>query len=148
MKARLYPMLLLVLAPLAAGCATGKDETAKQLDELKKEVVALRASYAGLRDQLDSMGESAVAAEEKGGDADAEEQPGDRPSLEVVHLSPEEEPGAAPPPVAAAPVDEGPPIVIRGDESGVEQVDADAEDAKPGNKHVGKPVVKQTPKGR
>lgn len=146
MKAMLHPLpVLLFLAVGVAGCAGGKDETAKQLDELRKEVVALRASYAGLRDQLDSMAETGEtpSRSEEGGDASTE-QPADRPSLEVVHLSPEEEPGAAPPP-PPAPVDDSPPIVIRGDESGVEEVEPGAGEAKP---KAPRPGYKQVPKGR
>ena|SRR5688572_5894411 len=123
------------VALACSACASNKDELTKQLDDVRREVVALRATSSALQDRLDVLEAGATTAAE-------EEKPvaNDRPSLEVVHLSPAEEaPAEEPIPVAPPPVDDGPPVVLKGDENGVETVEEPAPATKPKNPWAGIP---------
>ena len=129
------------LALACSACAGNKDELTKQLDDVRREVVALRATSSALQDRLDVLESGATTAAE-------EEKPvaNDRPSLEVVHLSPsdlasaDEAPAEEPIPVAPPPVDDSPPVVLKGDENGVETVEEAPKAAtKPKNPWAGIP---------
>jgi hypothetical protein len=109
-------------------CSATKDELTKQIDEVKREMTTLRAENAALKDRLDLLEtepktESVAASEPKS------QASGDRPKLEVVHLTPEEPP-ESPPPVIVAPPDDGPPMDIVGDAKGVKEVDPEAAEPK------------------
>ncbi len=123
MKSSIANILFLGFALGTVGCSPTKDVVTKQLEDVKREMTSLRATQAALTDRLDLLETSpkpvAVATDT--------ESPvsSDRPSLEVVHLSPDEEP-SEPPAVVAPPIDDSPPMVIVGDEQGVEQVDTEA----------------------
>ncbi len=95
---------------------------------MKRELTTLRAEGAVLKDRIDML-DSAPRAERVASEADAEPSV-DRPSLEVVHLTPAKEPEAADDTVVAAPIDDSPPMDIVGDEEGVAEVDPNEPKAK------------------
>lgn len=142
MKSLIAKSLLIGLAVVTVGCSATKDEVTKQIEEVNREITSLRASNAVLKDRLDML-ESAPKAERVGSD-ETHDASSDRPNLEVVHLSPEEQPTEAAP-VVAAPIDDSPPMVIVGDDKGVEEVDTEASDPKA--KQVGYPKA-QVPNKR
>jgi hypothetical protein len=105
----------------------------KDLETLRGEVARMRTTTMVLQDRLDAVEErrstaAATSSSREGG-------PGDRPILEVVTLTPQDEPGA---PVAAAqeipsPDDSSPRPAIVGDDRGVEQLaEGEARETKPG----------------
>jgi hypothetical protein len=127
MKFPTIQLTFMALTLTTLGCSASKDEIAKQLEEMKQEVTAIRASNSALRDRLDAL-EEMPSSTSVGREAAAEEG-NDRPSLEVVHLTPEEdlEPAAT----VVAPIDNRPAVDIVGDKNGVNQLDAtDASDPK------------------
>jgi hypothetical protein len=111
---RLVPALslvgLLALAPLCGGCGGGHDLAEKQLADLRGEITRLRASQAAMAERLDAI-EIERGSFQKGaasaapGASPAPGAPpapgampaadGDRPSLDVVRLSPSEGDGDA-----------------------------------------------------
>ena len=107
-----------------AGCSATKDEISKELDHLKAEVTEIRAANAALKDRLDAMDRPSSTAKVSDSD-DGDDVTGDRPQLEVVHLSPDSSPeGEAEvetEPVAV-PVDNRPAVDIVGDRHGVKQL--------------------------
>ncbi len=109
---------------MTAGCSHGRVEMQKRLTELTHEVTKLRASNLALQDRVDAL--EAKAPRTRSSARATDEQPDGRPNLEVVRLAPEA-PEVAPPPVETPPesATKEPRPIIRGDESGVEQVKKD-----------------------
>lgn len=128
MKSLIANTLFIGIALATVGCTATKDEMTKQIDEVKREITTLRAANATLKDRIDMLEAAPKAVKTVSEDGSEEVGAGDRPALEVVHLSPEEAPREANT-VVAEPIDDSPPIVIRGDDQGVEEVDA--EDSEP-----------------
>jgi hypothetical protein len=97
LPARLVPLLSLVgLLAAASGCGAGHDVAEKQLADMRAELTRLRASQATLTERLDAL-EIDKGSFHKGA-APAAPPPtaeGDRPSLDVVRLSPSEGDGDA-----------------------------------------------------
>jgi hypothetical protein len=122
----------LALGAPMAGCSSGHDAMQKDLETLRGEVARLRTTTTVLQDRLDAVEERGPAGATS---ASKESGPGDRPVLEVVTLTPQDEPGA---PVAAvqeipSPDDGAPRPVIVGDEQGVEQLaEGEVQETKPG----------------
>ncbi len=112
------------LALCSFGCASSKDEVAKQLEEIKREMTTLRASNAALKDRLDMIESTPSAAHVDG--KRPGEATGDRPFLEVVHLAPLEEAEADTPVLVAPANDDEPAMDIVGDGTGVKEVEPGA----------------------
>lgn len=123
MVRRFGPLLcalsLVALVALPA-CGGGHDASEKQLNELRSEIVKLRAQTAVLTERLDAVEIAqgtfrGARAGDKSAGADAPAKPGgsagDRPDLTVVKLRPE--PPPEPAPAGEAEPDEGPRTVIR-----------------------------------
>ena len=84
---RVGPLLgAAVLGIAVTGCSNQLDRLEKQLGEVQRDLVGVRAQNAALRDRLDAleMGADEAAAKEKEA-ADLEE----RPQLAVVRLAPQ-----------------------------------------------------------
>jgi hypothetical protein len=99
-RARPSLLLLAALCALAAGCA-GRDATEKELAELHAELARLRAGQAALGERLDKLeidrGTFNGGAAPRARTAAPGTPDGDRPSLDVVRLSPSEGDGDADP---------------------------------------------------
>ena len=100
-----------------AGCSNKTKALAKDLKNLQHEVSRLRSANLAMQDRLDAIELSPNAGPAT--DNSEQDDPNDRPVLEVVRLSPEE-PGEPEILIAPAP-DDGPRPVIKGDNSSVEQ---------------------------
>lgn len=137
MKSPIAHTLWIALALATVGCSATKDEVTKQLEEVRQEITSLRAANATLKDRLDILEASPAAA--RVDQVAPSSESSDRPSLEVVHLSPEEQP--APATAVVAPIDDGPAVDIVGDDKGVEQLDPTAP-ADPKAKTVKAPSTK------
>ncbi|HZO13088.1 MAG TPA: hypothetical protein VFB62_07510 [Polyangiaceae bacterium] len=74
---------------VAGGCASGRDELARELTQMKREMAQVRATNLSLQDRLEGLEERQQRSAKN--EATPEEE--DRPTLEVVRLEPE---GAAP----------------------------------------------------
>jgi hypothetical protein len=104
-RARPRPFFAAALLALAAGCGGGRDATEKELADLHDELGRLRAQQAALGERLDriEIDRGALAAPRAAGPGAAAPQrapDGDRPSLDVVRLSPSEGDGDADPDAA------------------------------------------------
>ena len=128
MKSLIVHTLFFGFALATVGCSPTKDVVTKQLDEVKSEMTALRAENAALKDRVDVL-EAAPKTERVGADATEDTGSGDRPTLEVVHLTPQAEPSEAAT-VVAPPMDDSPPMVIVGDDAGVKEVEPTESDPK------------------
>lgn len=130
----LWITMALPIALVVVGCASGNDELRKQLDEMSAEIRELRAAALASQDRLDALEEDdrAVGA---GAAAEAPRKDAtERPTLEVVRLSPNPEATSQPgdPLPWQAPVDdEGERPVLRADRHGG-SVEVEGDQAHPG----------------
>ncbi|MBW2524127.1 MAG: hypothetical protein JRI23_08125 [Deltaproteobacteria bacterium] len=106
----LWATMALPVALLIVGCASGKDELTKQVEQLSAEIRELRAAALTAQDRLDALEERGPTGESADGDGGAADgaSPKGRPSLDVVRLSPAEEnpDGSAAPTMAEGPPEE------------------------------------------
>lgn len=122
----------LALGVGSTGCSNGHDAIKKDMDALRAELTRMRTTNMVLQDRVEALEEHAPAAEAASAKAGS---PSDRPVLEVVTLTPQDEPGE---PVAALQeiptvAETGPRPVIVGDGDGVEQLaEGEEQKAKPG----------------
>jgi tol-pal system protein YbgF len=84
MRTFAWASIAVPLAALAAACGGGGDATQKQLDQLRNEVVKLRADNAALGERLEALELRSGGSGKKSGAAGE-----DRPSLDVVKLTPD-----------------------------------------------------------
>lgn len=83
----LWATMALPTALLVLGCASGKDELTKQMEQMNAEIRELRAAALTAQDRLDALEERDTAAAAGSGVA-AEPGVAGRPNLEVVRLTP------------------------------------------------------------
>ena len=93
---RLVPLLALAgLLAAAPGCGGGHDVAEKQLADLRAELTRLRASQAAMTERLDALEIDRGAFHKSAAPAAPPAAEADRPSLDVVRLSPSEGDGDA-----------------------------------------------------
>jgi hypothetical protein len=82
--------MALPVALLIVGCASGKDELTKQVEQMSAQLRELRAATLTAQDRLDALEEprGPGGADNRREDAEGEAGAAGRPSLEVVRLSP------------------------------------------------------------
>ncbi len=116
------------LAALTSGCAPRSEAISSQLQEVQRELSALRADNLIMKDRLEALEEaeppaSAAQASEASSEAAPTRSPvSDRPRLAVVRLSPETQPGSTDGGASASMAKEPRvPVDIVGDARGVKQ---------------------------
>ena len=113
MGTRTVPALLVTAATLGLGCSSNGDEMKRQLDQMGRELTALRANNIALQDRVEAL-EGAPRAASLGDHADTTA----RPALQVVRLAPEPE---YEPEVV---IDDGRPrprVIVHGDDARIEE---------------------------
>ena len=114
----LRPSVFWILLPAAvasAACTSNNEVLKKHLDRMERDVVQLRAANLALQDRLEALEQVPTA----------QPQMNDRPTLDVVRLTPSDD--AAAPLLEAERVDDAPRPLLRaeGDEARIEEPSAE-----------------------
>jgi hypothetical protein len=106
-----------VLLALVTGCGAGHDAMEKQIAEMRSEITRLRAGHAALTERLESLEIERGTYNKNAAHPPPRAMEGDKPSLDVVRLTPgeEAEPEDGPRPMIRAIGNEG---SIQGKKSG------------------------------
>ena len=107
----------IALALSTVACASKTDPLKKDIEALQSEVARLRSANLAMQDRLDAIEISGGGAGTSISDG-PDDDPSDRPVLEVVRLTPEE--ATEPEPLIATPETDEPRPVIKGDGAVVE----------------------------
>jgi hypothetical protein len=93
---RLVPVLwLAAVLAAASGCGGGHDVAEKQLADMRAELARLRASQAAMTERLDALEIDKGSFRKSAAPATPPTAEGDRPSLDVLRLSPSDGDGDA-----------------------------------------------------